>query len=253
MPQRQHEIQLSDQTTPAVIAKFSQVTNQTTLSVAGNIGDTTITLTSPTGAVDGKYITLFNPISVRFSLFNQVGAAAGSVITLDTPLDFAYPVGTYIDIGITNMAVSGSLIAPEIFGLRGGGAPPGIKLDFDITRLLITCLTTTAPDLDEFGNIAALTNGFVCRRRNADFFNIFNVKDNIGFAGIMYDWTPLSALGAGQNGFYARLTFAGQNKIGVAQRLSTGEDMEILVQDDLTTGTPNITRLEIVAEGHIVD
>jgi len=67
----------------------------------------------------------------------------------------------------------------------------------------------------------------------------------------MYDWTPYAALNPvqGIDGFVARLTFAGQNKVGVAIRLPIGQDLEVLVQDDLEA----ITKLEIVAEGHIVD
>jgi hypothetical protein len=242
------DARLQDQTTPVVIAKFSKTAAQTTTSAVTAIGDRTITLTSAAGTADGKYITLFNPTAGRYSLFNQIGAAAGNVITVDSPLDFAYPAGTFVDIGDTDMSVDGSG-TNQVFALRGGATPPGVDLDFDVTRIIITCLTSTAPNLDLFGNIAALTNGLVCRRRNDAYYNIFNVKDNIGIAGILYDFSPLSAIGAGQDGFYARLTFAGQSKIGVAQRLSVGEDMEILVQDNLT----GIQRLEIVAEGHIVE
>lgn len=245
------DVNIQDQTTPVVIAKFSQTTNQTTLSAVGAIGDKTITLTSNAGAVAGKYITLFNLTAERFSLFTQVGAPSGNVITLDTPLDFAYPSGTFVDIGTTNLAVNGS-ITTQVFGLRGGGTPPGVDLDFDVTRLIFTCLTTTTPILSEFGNITRLVNGLVCRRRDGTYSNIFNVKDNIGIAGIMYDFQLLSAVGQGQAGFWARITFAGQNKMGVAQRLGVGEDMEILIQDNLASGDPDITSLEIVAEGHLV-
>ena len=41
---------------------------------------------------------------------------------------------------------------------------------------------------------------------------------------------------------------SGQQNIGVVQRLSVGEDLELIIQDNLTT----ITKLEVVAEGHIV-
>ncbi len=246
------DVNVQDQTTPVVIAKFSQTTNQTTLSVDTAIDDDTITLTSVTGATDGKYITLFNPTESRFSLFTQVGAAAGNVITLDTPMDFAYDAGTFVDIGTINMAVDGSSTT-QVFGLRGGGTPPGVDLDFDVTRLIITCLTTTTPTLDQFGNITRLTKGLVCRRRDGTFQNIFNVKDNIEIAGILFDFQLLSTVGQGQDGFWARITFAGPSKIGVALRLGVGEDLEILVQDALNTGTPNIERIEIVAEGHIVE
>ena len=53
----------------------------------------------------------------------------------------------------------------------------------------------------------------------------------------------------GVDGFTARMTFAGQNKVGVAIRLPIGEDLEFIIQDDLT----NIVTYEVVAEGHIVD
>ncbi len=246
------DVNIQDQTTPVVIAKFSQRTNDTTLSVTTAIDADTITLTSATGAVAGAYISLFNANANRFSLFTQVGAAAGNVITLDSPMDFAYEAGTFIDIGTTNMAVDGSSTT-QVFGLRGGGTPPGVELDFDVTRLIITCLTTTTPTLDQFGNITKLTNGLVCRRRDGTYQNIFNVKDNIEIAGILYDFQLLSAVGQGQDGFWARITFAGTSKIGVSVRLGVGEDLEMLVQDALDTGTPNITSLEIVAEGHIVE
>jgi hypothetical protein len=244
------DVTIQDQSTPLVIAKFSKTSNQTTLSAPTSIGDTTVTLTDVTGAVDGKYITLFNPTEERFTLLTQVGAPSGNIVTVDTPLDFAYPAGTFVDIGDTNLAVDGS-VTTQVFGLRGGGTPEGVALDFDVTRLIITCLTTTAPQLNQFGNIARLIKGLVCRRRDGVYSNIFNVKDNIEIAGILYDFQLLSAVGSGQDGFWARITFAGQSKMGVTQRLGVGEDMEILVQDALNTGTPNITLLEIVAEGHI--
>ena len=65
-----------------------------------------------------------------------------------------------------------------------------------------------------------------------------------------YDWTPYLATNPqqGQDGFLFRLTFAGMNKLGVAIRLNPGEDLQFLVQDDLS----GITVLEVTAEGHVV-
>ncbi len=89
------------------------------------------------------------------------------------------------------------------------------------------------------------------RSRNGRIKNIFNVKSNGEIDGITLDWKPYSALTPvqGQHGFTARLTFTGQDKIGVAIRLPIGEDLEVWIQDDLT----GITSLRIMAEGHIVD
>ena len=137
------------------------------------------------------------------------------------------------------------------------GAPPGVDLDVDITRLIFKCTCTSAVDLTTFANFTRLVNGLVLRRRNAVYENIFNVKDNGELAGIMYDFDVAAATNPQQgiDGFTGRLTFAGSSKIGVAIRLPVGDDLQFLIQDDLLTAqsTETITLFEIVAEGHLVE
>lgn len=244
-----------DQTTDPVIVKFNKVANSTTLASAAAIGDKTITLTSATGSADGKYIILFNAAAERFSTFHQVGAAAGAVITLDSEVDFAYAGGTFVDIADTNMAVDGSSTT-QVFGLRGTGAPPGVDITFDCTRIMISCLTDSVVNLGLFASIAPLTNGLVMRERNGRFKNVWNIKSNREIDAIFgTDWKPYAALNPsqGQDGFTARLTFGGPEKMGVVVRLPIGTDLEVLVQDDLTVDTQDIELLEIYAEGHIVE
>jgi len=248
---RHSDVVVNDQTTDAIIAKMSRISNQTTLSAAGSIGDRTITLTSATGAVDAKYIVLFHPASERFSTFYKVGAAVGNVITLDTPLDFDYPAGTFVDIADTNMNVNGS-VTPQIFGLRNSTeTPEGVDIAMDVTRILIGCKTDSAVDLAKFGDIPRLVNGLVMRKIDGKYKNLWNCKSNGELAGIAYDFTVYQATNPtqGQDGFMMRLTFASQGKMGVAIRLEQGEDLQVIVQDDLTL----LDRLTIVAEGHIVD
>lgn len=234
-------------TEDAIIINFNQVTNSTTLNGAVSIEDRTITVTSATGISIGSYIILFDPASLRFSTF-FVTAVNGLIITLDTPLDFAYPNGTFVDVAITDLSVNG-LVTPQIFGIRGSGAPPGIELTFHVTRLIFAMICDSAVDLSLFGNIARLTNGMVCRTKNTRYKNLFNLKDNADIAGIMYDWTPYVASNPAQSvdGFASRLTFSGPEKIGVAIELPIGEDLQIIIQDDLT----DITTFKIIAEGHL--
>ena len=239
-----------DNYAPAIIAHFNQVTNSTTLSVAAVQFAYTITVTDTTGFVDDKYIVLFDVVSNRFSTFHQIGAPAGNVITLDTQIDFAYPIGTFVDSSIVNMNVDGS-VTPQIFGLRGLGVAPGVSLAFDLTRIIFYCITDTAVNLVKFGDLAALTRGLCLRERTTGAtYNIFNVKSNGEIAGIMLDWYPYaSGLGSqAVNGFSARLTFNGDEKLGVVKRLRPGEDLEFIIQDDLT----DIISLQVVAEGHQV-
>lgn len=248
-------VNVQDQITRIIILKFNEVTNTTTLSTTGVKNTNTITVASTTGFVAGKYIILFHPPTKNFSFYTQIGPASGNIITLDTPLDFDYPIGTNADCSITNMAVDGS-ITPRIFGLRGMGSPPGVDIKVDFTRILFKCISSSAVDLTTFGGIpGGILNGFVCRKRDGIFQNIFNVKTNGDIeGGLLFDHRIHAATNPqqGVDGFSARLTFAGQEKIGVAIRLPIGEDMEIIIQDDLSVGNPTIDLLEIIAEGHLV-
>lgn len=245
-------VTLQDQSTPIIITRFTKLEQSTTSSAPVAINDRTITVTSPAGISAGKVLTIFNPTAVRFSQF-QVISLLGSVVTLDSPFDFAYPAGSYVDIGDANMAVDGS-VTPVVFGVRnnaGAIPPPGLVLSMDVTRVMTSGLCDSAVSLDLFGNIAALTNGIVLRKRDGTHNNIFNIKTNEGIAGIAFDFNIYSASNPSQgvDGFQSRLTFAGQNKMGVTIRLAINEDLELIVQDDLT----DLVSLRMIAEGSIVE
>ncbi len=245
---------VQDSTEPSIIAKMNQVLQSTTTVGAVAIDDYQVTLDSVTDVAVGTYLVMFNPDSNRFMTATVIGISNTPTFDIDTPFDFAYPDGTFCDVTQTNMNVDGST-TPVIFGLRGTGAPPGVQLTAHITRLIITCICTSAVDLSKFANFAKLLRGIVCRKVDGTYANVFNFKSNQEIAGIMYDWTPFSASNPqqGVDGFVARITFAGQNKIGVVKQLKIGEDLQILIQDDLATAqsTETITILEMVAEGHI--
>jgi hypothetical protein len=244
-----------DQTTPALITKFNQVTNSTTLTAAGVKFAYTITVASttgmvlPTATVDGSYLILFDVGSGRFMTCHVI-SILGLVVTLDTQLDFEFPIGTIVDVSITDMSVNGS-VTPQIFGIRGLGVVPGINVSYDITRIIFTALCDTSVSLATFGDLPKLLRGLALRYRNGLSYNIFNVKTNEDIEGITLDWKPYSKLkpNEGQDGFSARLTFAGEDKIGVVQRLRPGEDLEFIVQDDLT----GLIKFDIIAEGHEVE
>jgi hypothetical protein len=245
------DVYIQDQTTPAVIAKFNRIDNVTTLAAPTVVGSKEVSVADATGIAVGSYIILYSPIPDRYYL-GYVISIAGTTLTMDTPLDSILPTGAAVTSGVTNMAVDGS-VTSQIFGLRGQDVlPSGVDLVFDITRIIFDVQTADPVSLSTFGDIAGgIANGLVLRKRDGEYYNIFNVKTNADIAGIMYDWTPEAATNPqqGQNGFYARLTFASQGKIGVTQRLAKGEDLEFIVQDDLS----DITRFEVIAEGHIVD
>jgi hypothetical protein len=243
-------VMLSDQTTPPLIVNMSSTSNTTTLTVATSIGDSTITVAAATGLVDGAMITIADPVSGRYYLGHQVGAIAGLVVTVDTPLDYAYPIASAeVSIGSHNLNVSGTIATPKIFSVRAG-EQSDVPTTIDVTRIIITCVDTTPISMSGFCGGAALTNGLVLRSVDGTTQNIFNIKTNQDLMNLAYDFTPQLVAGnpPGYDGFVSRLTFAGQNKMGVAIRLGPGEDLEMIIQDDLT----GLTSLFVIAEGHVV-
>jgi hypothetical protein len=247
------EVQISDQTSPSVIIKANELIVATTVAVEGVRGEYTLTVADATGITPadvqapGDLLIVTSDIGSRFYQ-GRVLDIVGNVLTLDTPLDYAYEVGQSARATETNMSVDGSS-TPRVFSLRAAEPPgEGIDLTVDVTRIIIQCKTTSATSLANFGNIPKLTRGLVLRRVDGEYQNVFNVKDGHEIQGIAYDYDPTTQAGQGQDGFSSRLTFGGQNKIGVVKRIGPGEDLEVIVQDDLTL----LTTLEVTFEGHIV-
>lgn len=193
----------------------------------------------------GSIIFIFSPILVAFTSFEVTGVA-GSVLTLDSPMDLPYPIGSFVDIGVTDMAVDGSS-APVTFGIRGSGSPTGISLTLHVTKIVVTCITATAVSLPKFGDLDALPNGVVIRWRNGARKNYVNLKTNQDIANIM-SWTPYDKTGKpieGEDGFRAEFLLSdGGNVV----ELPVGEDLEFIIQDALQT----ITSIKGYAIGHLV-
>ena len=238
-----------DHTNAPFIVKFNQAQKATTLASPTIINSKTVVLTDATDFNVGNYLVLYSSATDRF-FTGYITAKAVNTLTVDTPLDSVFPVGTPSVSTITNMAVDGSS-STQIFGLRGIPVVDPLNETFHVTRIIFNCLTADTVNLSLFADQPALLNGLVLRRRNGDYNNIFNVKSNAEIEGITLDWKPFSKdkPNEGQDGFSARLTFNGQDKLGVVIDLTEGTDLEFLVQDDLT----GITKLEVVAEGHILE
>lgn len=241
------DVNIQDQHSAAIIAYFSLLEEETLLTNTVAIGDFDITVDVVTGIQVGEYVSIFNVAANRFYL-GVILSISVNTLTMDTPMDFAFPSGSFVTSGKRNMNVNGS-VTPVVFGLRN--TETAIGATFDITRLMFTCLTSTAVDLSKFGDIVGgLTRGIVIRSKDGIFQNIFNAKTNGELANFMFDFEVISATNPaqGQHGFFGRMTFAGQSRIGVTLRLEPGEDLQIIIQDDLTT----LLDFKIIAEGHEV-
>jgi hypothetical protein len=242
-------VTMQDQHTPAIISPLFRTLATTTLSDPFPVEATEIFVTSGTGIVVGSHLVLTDPTSGAFHICDAT-AVDGLVIGIDTPLAFPFTAGSNIEVGTHNIGLAnGTPGSPVLYHAR---VSTGAPISFDVTRVMFLAETTGVGDLSQFGDLTALANGIVLRKNNGDgtFQSIFNAKSNGDMKGMMFDFDILSATNPqqGQNGFAGRLTFAGQNKMGVTIRLEPGTDLELLVQDNLT----GLETFRIIAEGSVV-
>lgn len=240
-------VNIQDQTSPALDLFFLETLNTTTVAVDTVVGSYDFTATAGHGIVVDNIVELADEISF---IQARVGAVNGDVITIDEPINHAYIAGSSLIVSSRNLRVDGSS-TPRIFAIRPSQGQKG-----DITRIMIGIQSTSNMDFSTFGSIPTLTRGCLLRikKSNGDYVNLFDWKNNGGFAIRSFDSDFQSKIGGGLFSFIARTTYAGQDKRGVAIRLDGGDgitpgnELQLLVQDDLTAA--ELTEFVAVAQGH---
>ncbi len=154
---------VQDQTTDPIDVRLSRTISETTIAVETVIDASTITLAPGHGTVIGNSLGIVNLLNSEvFFLGNALGIA-GDVITVDSPVNQVYAVGSLVRVGTNDINILGSLATPVIFSVR-----PIPGLIGDITRVIMEIQDNVAMDFSTFGGLAALTNGCVLRVRHAD-------------------------------------------------------------------------------------
>lgn len=241
------DVSVQDQSTDTLILPMVQVLANTVLSAQAVQDTHTLVVASATSAIVGRHVRVFNLTTDKY-YFGNIVAVNGLTLTMDNAIDFAYPVGSQVTIGNTNMNVNGS-VTPVHFHLRTG--QPSIPSKIDVTRMILVATCSSAVDLNKFGNLTRLTRGILFRQyKDGVVRNIFGAHSNGELAALAYDFSVYSASNPSQgiNGFAWRLTFSGQEKLGVTLRVEQTGQLGILVQDDLT----GLTSLTCMIEGHVV-
>ena len=234
------DVSVQSGTAPLYVVKFSNIVADTTLTVGGALDDYLITVASSTSLAVGQYLTIYSPTANRV-FFADVQAVNAQLITLDRPLDFAFEIGSDVTVGSTNMNVNGS-VTPQIFGVRNPGITD-IPLVVDISRIMLSSLTASEPQLSDFGDITGgLDRGIQLRRVDGTYQNIANFKTNMEIKEAVFDLEIQTVAKNSQDGITGRFTF---EKLGQVVRIGAGEDLQIVIQDDLTS----LTTFTVLAEG----
>lgn len=237
------DVNIQDQNTRSLDLFFvTDLAASTTPSVAISIDDVSITLTSTTGFASGVMVKIEEGDTFYYG--TQLGAAVGSVITLDTPVDSDFTTAAIITPTSNNMAVDGS-VTPVVFKIN----PPGDTIIMDVVRIIGYIQDGSVMDDGKFGGLTALTNGCYMRKSDGIIQNYWNVKSNGELALLGYDLSYSDAAPGGSYGARFRVTYAGQDKHGVTIRLDPDERLELVVQDNLT----GLEVFHVISAGHVVE
>jgi hypothetical protein len=243
------DVNIQDQHTPALDSLFAQSVPGGNFTLAADtIASTvttlvyTFTATAGHGIIIGDEIILLDVIGSR-SFYAEVMNVAVDVITVDRPIDHVFLAASTLGRRVTTeMAVDGS-VTPQIFSIRAGDIP------LDATRFMITMTSASAMDDSKFGSLAKLSRGLVLRIVNSFQKTMLCFKSNQEIKQFCFDLAYADKSPAGENGLSARLSYGGQDKHGVTLRISTGDVIQWIVQDDLT----GLLSMKISAQGHEVE
>lgn len=226
---------------------FTKSLGFTSLFTAAVVDAKTVTLVSGHGSVAGNLLVLAYLGNVYTG---EILNVATDVITLDNPINFAFPTDSIVLKADREMNVDGSSTS-VIFRFT---PPTGvIGSVWSITRLMFTMICDSLPDDGLFGNIAKLTNGitFRIKRNSGVILQKSDFKDNSDFAAEAFDvvYTTRS-VPSGSYGMRCRYSFGGDDKHGnpIVLDDNVGDSLEIIVQDDLT----DLTQFRVLAQGTIL-
>lgn len=202
-----------------------------TLAAPAIFNDNRITVNPGHSVVAGQYIIL--RYNEQVSQFKVLSVTVNTFI-VDSPIEFAYPIGTPGENGSISLNVDGS-VTPQIFYVR-----PNPDIIWDIAQIVFVIQTASVPYGNEFGDIAGgLVRGVAVQTRGDDNRNLYNIKRNADFASyghvLNYD---LEKLPADPNFVRAVRHFDGANRLGPLLRLcgttTPLDELRIVIQDNLT-------------------
>lgn len=204
------------------------------------IGDESITVDANTSIAAGQVITIYEGTRFYQSIVTGVSSL---VVSLASPLDFAFTTDADVHIGPWNLAVNGASTTQEAVII----APPLVK--FDLYTIAVSMTDDAVMDSSKFGGISALTNGILFQHVDGTTKNLPLIVNNSGFNefgfDVEYDPKPPS----GVYGLRAAKSYNIKNGVSIRLDGTTADELKCLIRDDLT----GLTLMSITVQGHVVE
>ncbi len=237
------DVALQDQTTRNFSFYFKRLLNLVTFASGVSANDRTVDLVAGHGMTTADDLTVLEDDE---PYQGSVVSVVSNTIALDNLFPYPYTVAAVAARTNRNLNVNGASTYVE-FNIN----PLGSAI-WDITNLTFLIVGATAMGDDTFGDLSALTNGILVRKKlNGVYYNIFNCKTNGDFRSALGIGEYTQKAGGGDYSFSSRHQFGGQSGFGTVVRLngSLGEELQIVIQDDLT----GLSTFYATAIGHEVE
>lgn len=239
---------IQDQTTQPIDLLITENKGTATTTTEATQGGNTVDFEPGHGIVVGNVIE--SSTAENFVQAGVIGVATNT-ITVDTPWSRTFPIGTTVSVGDPNMVRNASPASQVVFTVS-----PSSLQKIDVTRIMLRIEDSSAMAFDTLGGGTPPTNGIVVRKKNSDGTrtNLFNFKSNGDFIGRSFDHSFQTGIGGATRAFISRSTWGGQSRRGVVLRIDgvTGEEFEIVVQDDMTGTGVGLDKMEMIVQGHVV-
>lgn len=232
--------QIQDNINEIVSVRLCQKIADITLASGATLDSNTINLVAGHGTVNGNVICLKENGRYYQALVTNV---ATNVITLDSPLDYAFTPAAVAFRSSAEMNVNGS-VTPQIFAVT-----PPVGTSWHVYGMDISITDNVAMDDGTFGGLVALTKGIVFRQKDGTYKNFFNVKNNGEFnlRATRIDYSAKAP--AGQYGLNVELSFVDHNGVAVFLDGDSTDELQLIIQDDLT----GLLSFRATVSGHVVN
>lgn len=223
---------------------YEQLAETTTTGIER--GSYSFIVADATGFSAGNVVSILLGKSKLYQTF--ITGVDGATITTATPSPYDVEADSRVRTGEQNMNVDGS-VTPQVFRIK---PPEGVA--WDIYSISVAITDKTAMDDSKFGGLSALSKGVYLYRYSESEDMPIGVATTNGQARLLAgpnNFAYADKAAAGYYGLTAKFDFASKTGDGVSVRVdgSMGEELRLVVQDDLT----GLDSFNIVCAGHVVD
>lgn len=235
---RPQDIYVSNISSPAITVFPLNILGQPILSTDTIVNSNKVMFEDGHGCEIDNHINFYG--DQRFNQSRVIGIT-GNTIELNAPMDVSFSTGDTVERGSKNMNVNGST-NKVIFT-----AHPFQGTDWDICEIAVYIEDNVNMDGGTFGGLPELEKGFLIRKKNSIYDNMFEITKN-GYLALFGTLNYNDrASGSGVYSLTSKLKLNDRSTYGITIRLLSEENdqLEFVIQD-------NLNNMYCSIHGHVI-